>query len=48
MGACRSEQPSDKEGPLYDFDWNPNGEEFVVVYGFMPAKGKVETESQNL
>jgi translation initiation factor 2A len=28
----------DKEGPVHDFAWNPNGREFVVVYGFMPAK----------
>jgi translation initiation factor 2A len=28
----------DKEGPVHDFEWNPNGREFIVVYGFMPAK----------
>lgn len=28
----------DKEGPIYSFDWAPNGREFAVVYGFMPAK----------
>eukprot|EP00051_Salpingoeca_urceolata_P020580 m.309836 g.309836 ORF g.309836 m.309836 type:complete len:590 (-) comp19645_c1_seq2:1706-3475(-) len=28
----------DKQGPIYDFDWSPNGREFGVVYGFMPSK----------
>jgi len=27
-----------KEGPIYDCSWNPNGKEFVVTYGFMPAQ----------
>ena len=30
---------ADKPGPIYDFDWSPFGQEFVVVYGMMPAKG---------
>ncbi|THH27182.1 hypothetical protein EUX98_g7014 [Antrodiella citrinella] len=30
--------PLDKEGPVHDFAWSPNSKEFVVVYGFMPAK----------
>ena len=30
---------TDKPGPIYDFDWSPSGNEFVVVYGLMPAKG---------
>ena len=29
----------EKEGPIYDFDWSPNGTEFIVVYGFTPARG---------
>mmetsp|Transcript_55190 Transcript_55190/g.91747 ORF Transcript_55190/g.91747 Transcript_55190/m.91747 type:complete len:684 (+) Transcript_55190:54-2105(+) len=29
----------DKEGPIHDVQWNPNGKEFIVLYGFMPAKG---------
>lgn len=28
----------DKEGPIHDFEWSPNGREFVVVYGYMPSK----------
>ncbi|KAI9140595.1 eukaryotic translation initiation factor eIF2A-domain-containing protein [Paraphysoderma sedebokerense] len=28
----------DKEGPIHDVAWSPNSKEFVVVYGFMPAK----------
>lgn len=28
----------DKEGPIHDVTWSPNGREFGVVYGYMPAK----------
>ncbi|KAK6509382.1 hypothetical protein TWF481_004131 [Arthrobotrys musiformis] len=28
----------DKEGPISDFTWSPSSQEFVVVYGYMPAK----------
>ena len=28
----------DKEGPIHDFEWSPNSREFIVIYGFMPAK----------
>ncbi|KAK4699480.1 translation initiation factor 2A, partial [Phenoliferia sp. Uapishka_3] len=28
----------DKEGGIHDFDWSPNENEFVVTYGYMPAK----------
>ncbi|KAF8650069.1 hypothetical protein AX16_005433 [Volvariella volvacea WC 439] len=31
----------DKEGPIHDFAWNPNSNEFGVVYGFMPAKAMI-------
>jgi len=27
-----------KEGPIYSVEWSPNGSEFCVVYGYMPAK----------
>ena len=27
-----------KDGPVHDIAWSPSGKEFVVVYGFMPAK----------
>lgn len=27
-----------KEGPIHDVSWSPNGKEFGVIYGFMPAK----------
>ncbi|KAH8100320.1 translation initiation factor eIF-2A [Cristinia sonorae] len=30
--------PLDKDGPVHDLAWSPNSKEFVVVYGFMPAK----------
>ncbi|KAJ1962355.1 hypothetical protein GGI12_002696 [Dipsacomyces acuminosporus] len=28
----------DREGPIHDVAWNPVDKEFVVTYGFMPAK----------
>ncbi|KAI8321058.1 eIF2A-domain-containing protein, partial [Martensiomyces pterosporus] len=28
----------DREGPIHDVAWNPVEKEFVVTYGFMPAK----------
>uniref|UniRef100_A0A1I7Y480 Eukaryotic translation initiation factor 2A n=1 Tax=Steinernema glaseri TaxID=37863 RepID=A0A1I7Y480_9BILA len=28
----------DKQGPVYAVEWNPNGKEFTVCYGFMPAR----------
>ncbi|WVQ78662.1 hypothetical protein IAT38_000749 [Cryptococcus sp. DSM 104549] len=28
----------DKEGPIYDFTWSPISREFVVCYGYMPAR----------
>jgi translation initiation factor 2A len=30
--------PLSKEGPIHDLAWSPTGKEFIVVYGFMPAK----------
>ena len=27
-----------KEGPIYHVDWAPNVSQFIVIYGFMPAK----------
>ncbi|WVQ93627.1 hypothetical protein IAU59_000703 [Kwoniella sp. CBS 9459] len=28
----------DKQGPIYDFTWSPTSREFVVCYGYMPAR----------
>ncbi|KAI1822198.1 translation initiation factor eIF-2A [Xylaria intraflava] len=28
----------DKEGPIHDVAWSPNGREFGVIYGYMPSK----------
>ncbi|CAI5443347.1 unnamed protein product [Caenorhabditis angaria] len=30
--------PLAKQGPIYSAKWNPNGKEFAVCYGHMPAK----------
>lgn len=32
-GGLESKVQLDKEGPIYDFAWNPNSREFGVVYG---------------
>ncbi|KAI6779920.1 Eukaryotic translation initiation factor 2A-like protein [Emericellopsis cladophorae] len=37
-GAFDARVTLDKEGPIHDVSWSPNGREFGVVYGFMPAK----------
>ncbi|XP_063686376.1 eukaryotic translation initiation factor 2A-like [Bolinopsis microptera] len=28
-----------KNGPVYSVEWNPQRDEFIVLYGFMPCKG---------
>lgn len=28
----------DKEGPIHETCWSPDGKQFVLIYGFMPAK----------
>ncbi|CAG8489492.1 9005_t:CDS:10 [Scutellospora calospora] len=28
----------EKDGPIHDVAWSPNSKEFIVVYGYMPAK----------
>ena len=38
--------PLDKEGPVHEAAWSPNSEEFVVVYGFMPAKATIYNASK--
>ncbi|XP_031495257.1 eukaryotic translation initiation factor 2A [Nymphaea colorata] len=37
-GSHEGHVPLRKEGPVHDVQWSPLGTEFVVVYGFMPAK----------
>jgi len=34
-----------KEGPILDVAWSPKGNEFIVVYGFTPAKATLFNES---
>ena len=31
----------DKEGPIHDVTWSPNGKEFGLVYGAMPSKAGI-------
>ena len=38
----------DKEGPIHDFAWNPNAREFLVLYGYMPAKAVIFSYRVNL
>ncbi|ORX35304.1 eukaryotic translation initiation factor eIF2A-domain-containing protein [Kockovaella imperatae] len=37
-GSFDSMVDLDKEGPIYDFGWNPTSREFAVCYGYMPAR----------
>lgn len=37
-GGFDSRITLDKEGPIHDVSWSPNGKVFGVVYGYMPAK----------
>ncbi|PVV02126.1 hypothetical protein BB560_003431, partial [Smittium megazygosporum] len=37
-GTFDCKVPLSKEGPIYDVAWHPNEKEFIVIYGFMPAK----------
>lgn len=30
--------PLNKEGPIHAVQWNPKGNEFCVIYGYMPSK----------
>lgn len=30
--------PLSKEGPIHAVQWNPKGNEFCVIYGYMPSK----------
>jgi translation initiation factor 2A len=36
--AVEGAVPLPKEGPVHDVAWSPRGNEFVAVYGFMPAR----------
>ncbi|KAJ1022343.1 hypothetical protein NDA13_005253 [Ustilago tritici] len=38
----------DKEGPIHDFEWNPNSKEFIVLYGYMPAKATLFSHRVNV
>ncbi|KAG5461000.1 MAG: eukaryotic translation initiation factor eIF2A-domain-containing protein, partial [Olpidium bornovanus] len=38
----------DKEGAIHDVAWRPNSKEFVVVYGFMPAKATLFDQRANV
>lgn len=37
-GAFDARVTLDKDGPIHDVSWSPNGKEFGVIYGYMPAK----------
>ena len=40
-GSFEGQVPLSKEGPVHDAQWSPLGDEFGVVYGFMPAKATI-------
>ncbi|TIA86461.1 hypothetical protein E3P99_03670 [Wallemia hederae] len=37
----------DKPGPIHDFSWSPNSKEFIVIYGYMPAKATMFDQRGN-
>lgn len=37
-GSVDARVTLDKEGPIHDVTWSPNGREFGVIYGYMPSK----------
>lgn len=37
-GSVEGSVPLNKDGPVHDVQWSPNGKEFYAVFGFMPAK----------
>ncbi|KAI1433789.1 translation initiation factor eIF-2A [Xylaria sp. CBS 124048] len=37
-GSLDARVTLDKEGPIHDVSWSPNGKEFGVIYGYMPSK----------
>ncbi|RKP14982.1 eukaryotic translation initiation factor eIF2A-domain-containing protein [Piptocephalis cylindrospora] len=37
----------DKEGPIHDVAWHPESKEFIVVYGYMPAKSTLFDQRAN-
>ncbi|KAL4428252.1 hypothetical protein ABPG75_002341 [Micractinium tetrahymenae] len=43
-GSNECAVPLAKEGPIHDVQWNPKGDYFVVVAGFMPAKTTLFTD----
>ncbi|KAI3428624.1 hypothetical protein D9Q98_007447 [Chlorella vulgaris] len=43
-GTNECQVPLPKEGPIHDFQWNPKGDCFIVVAGFMPAKTTLFTD----
>ena len=44
-GTSDAAVPLPKEGPVHDVQWNPRGDCFVTVAGFMPAKSTVFTSA---
>ena len=45
-GQLDCKVPLDKEGPVHEAAWSPTSEEFIVVYGFMPAKATIFNASK--
>lgn len=39
---------ADREGGIHDFVWSPNDKEFVVTYGYMPAKTTIFDHRSNV
>ena len=41
-GSFDCRVPLDREGPIHDWSWRPDGQEFTLIYGYMPkSKAKI-------
>lgn len=44
-GSMAEGVPLSKDGPVHDICWSPRGTEFVAVYGFMPSKATLFSDT---
>lgn len=38
LGVVNQRVELPQEGPVYDAEWSPTGMEFIIIYGYMPAR----------
>lgn len=45
LGVVEKRVELPQEGPTYDAAWSPSGMEFIIIYGFMPARATMFDEN---